>query len=118
MTEEAGDVVCVGLIGRMQVVDWSAEGREPQPLTWLPEAPFLDILGCCQRQKVPFLCGLDIYAQSRLGPADCRRVLAHWDGGEYALKDTAAEEAARAMRAIIQTCADSTEDVELLIEGP
>lgn len=112
------DVVCVGLIERGQVVDWSPGGREPDPAEWIAEAEFADILRTSAETVVPVLSELDLYTQTRLSPADCTRILSRWSGLEAALRGTRAEAPAAAMHRFIRSCADGSQGVELLIEGP
>ena len=115
---DPGDVVCVGLVGRGRLVDWSPGGYEPEPVEWVPEATFEHILNLAAHRGLPVLRKLDIYAQTRLGPADCRRILEKWIEIEEALKGTPGEGAAAAVARLMQACAGSDGDVELLIEGP
>jgi hypothetical protein len=118
MTDVSGDVVCVGIIERGQVVDWSSDGREPDPAKWIEEAEFADILRVSVETGVPVLSKLDLYAQTRLSPSECTRILDRWNGVEAALRGTRAEAPAAALRGFMQLCADGMENVELLIEGP
>jgi hypothetical protein len=99
-------------------VDWEPGGYEPEPAEWLPEATFQHILAIAAHHRVPILCKLDIYAQTRLAPADCLRILEKWIAVEEAMKGTTGEGAAAAVTRLIRTCAESSDDVELLIEGP
>ena len=118
MDETEGDVVCVGIVPRGQTVDWSPGGFEPDPAEWVSEAAFVDMLRAAAEARVPILPAVDLYAQTRISPADCKCILQRWSGLEAALRGTRAEAPTDAIGRLMRTCADHSNDVELLIEGP
>lgn len=118
MADASGEVVCVGIIERGQPVNWSPGGNEPDPVEWIAEADFADILRASAKSGLPVLPKLDIYSQSRLSPKECRRILVHWDGLETASRGALASAPAASLHRLIELCANGSQEMELLIEGP
>ena len=118
MTYSSGDVVCVGIVEHGQVVDWSPGGREPDPVEWIGEAAFDDILRASKQSGVPILPKLNLYTQTRLSATECTRILAKWGAVEASLEGNVAEAAAIDIRRLMRICAEGSKRVELIIEGP
>ena len=100
------------------MVDWSPGGREPDPVEWIGEAAFDDILRASKQSGVPILPKLNLYTQTRLSATECTRILAKWSAVEASLAGSRAESAATVIRGLMQICAAGSTRVELLIEGP
>jgi hypothetical protein len=93
------DVVCLAVIPRGQVVDWSPSG-EPETAVWIPGEIFLEILAAARRLAIPVLSSLNVYTQTRATAAECSVMLSRWAEFERAVAGRACARWIDAMRAL------------------
>ncbi len=111
------DVVCVALVPEGQFVDWSPGSYEPDESVWPPEGTFLRLQMIARELELPSIGSLNIYEQSRLGPAECRDVLERWDEMESRVEQTPGAGWVAAISLILKRCISGA-GTEVLIEGP
>ena len=111
------DVVCVTVVPQGQVVDWSSGSYEPDESVWPPEDTFRRLQIIARELGLQALGALDVYEQSRFGPAECRQLLERWSEIETAVEKTTDAGWVSAIGLILQRCAGS-EGTQVLIEGP
>ncbi|MBL8646593.1 MAG: hypothetical protein JNL46_05015 [Sphingosinicella sp.] len=113
-----GDVVCVGLVIIGQVVDWSPGSLEPNPQIWVPEEIFDNIIDIADQNHIKLLRKINLFHQTRISQSDCRAMLSKWKSMIAILDSEETRIFAEAIYELVQICANSGDNLELLIEGP
>lgn len=109
---EREEPIAVAVIEGSTVIDWSDAAHSPTGTLWLPETLFHEIAAASRLRDI------DLTAQARLTPAECRALAPQLATLEGAAQDPDVRVAVALVRERAEVVAASKDGHVLLIEGP
>lgn len=109
---ENDEPVAIAVVRTDEPVDWSSEQRSPVSTLWIPESLFLELSAGTR------LGSVNVYEQTRLGPAECAVVDRELTAVEATSARSEVREAAALVRDRVRRVLAAGHGHALLVEGP